>query len=42
MKASPGLKAKNKMEFLRYGYSALGLVFSYAGLMVIEILEIKP
>jgi len=41
MKTSPGLKAKNKMEFLRYGYSALGLVFIYAGLMVIDILEIK-
>lgn len=41
LKSSPELTAKNKMEFLKYGYASLGLVIIYAGLMTVEILEIK-
>jgi polysaccharide chain length determinant protein (PEP-CTERM system associated) len=41
MKSSPGLSAKIKMEYLKYGYASLALIFIYAGLMTIDILEIK-
>jgi len=41
MKSSPGLSAKIKMDYLKYGYATLGLVVIYAGLMTIDILEIK-
>jgi hypothetical protein len=41
MKSTPGKTAKNKKDFLRYSAAALGLVLVYAGLMTVDILEIK-
>ncbi len=41
MKATPGQDAKNKKDVLRYGVATLGLVLVYAGLMTVDILEIK-
>jgi polysaccharide chain length determinant protein (PEP-CTERM system associated) len=41
MKLTPGRLEKNRKEFFSYGFAALGLVLVYAGLMVVEILDIK-
>ena len=41
MKLTPGKMAKTKKDFLRYSAAALGLVLVYAGLMTVDILEIK-
>lgn len=41
MKLTPGRVAKNRKEFFSYGFATLGLVLIYAGLMAIDILDIK-
>ena len=41
MKLTPGRVAKNRKEFFSYSFATLGLVLIYAGLMAIDILDIK-
>jgi hypothetical protein len=41
MKSTPGQDARNKKDFLRYGFATLGLVLVYAGLMTVDMLDIK-
>lgn len=41
MKLTSGSVAKNKKDFLRYGFATLSLVLIYVGLMTVETLEIK-
>ncbi|NOT12193.1 MAG: hypothetical protein HOP23_10250 [Methylococcaceae bacterium] len=41
MKSTTGHSAKKRKDFIKYGVATFGLVMAYAGLMAVEILEIK-